>query len=316
MKYNLVIIMLFAFSSGGNAQKIKKEFFTREIQGITDNDNYLLQRKDGYYTNGVFFSYTWLPKKLTVKRKLTSLEIGQMIYTDRTRKIINRSEIDRPFTSYLYGRYKETSFSKKDNVLQWSVSAGTMGKSAGGEWLQMNYHTIINIYAFYGWEYQLKDAVGIDGNITYSPVIIPEKEKAFVTLKPVLSANLGTTFTNANLGLMLQAGFFERNHQSALWNARLSHTEIKTRKHFELFGYYHPQLIYHAYNATVQGGLFLKDKGPLTSDIYHLMYQHKLALVYAERRFTVGLAAVYQTKEAKIQKANQRYGSLSLAYRF
>ena len=316
IKYRLAVMMFFIFSITAFSQKIKPQFFSKEIYGITDNDNYLLQKKDGYYTNGVFFTYTWLPKKAKDKRKLTSVEIGQTIYTDRTRKIINRSQIDRPFTGYLYGKYKETFFGKKEDVLQWSVALGTIGKNSGGEWLQKHYHSIINIYSFYGWEFQLNNAIGLDGNFTYAPVILPQKENTYVTLKPILAANIGNTFTNANIGLMLQAGFFERNSQSALWNARLNSNAVKTKRHFELFGYYHPQLVYQAYNATVQGGLFLKDKGPLTSDISHWMYQHKLALVYAERRFTVGLAAVFQTKEAKIQTAFQRYGSLSMGYRF
>src|SRR4051812_43999142 len=148
MKYRLAAIMLFIFSVTGTAQKTKRQLFTKEIYGITDNDNYLLQKKDGYYTNGVFFTYTWLPGKLSNRRKLTSVEIGQTIYTDRTRKIINRSQIDRPFTGYLYGKYKETFFGKGDDVLQWSVALGTIGKNSGGEWLQKHYHTIINIYSF------------------------------------------------------------------------------------------------------------------------------------------------------------------------
>ena len=316
MKYCFALQVFFLLSATASCQKARPEFFTREIYGMTDNDSYLLQRKDGYYTNGVYFTYTWLPGKNSKKRKLTGVEIGQAIYTDRTRKILNRSQIDRPFTGYLYGKYKETWFGNCDGVLQGSIALGTIGKNSGGEWLQKHYHSIIHIYSFYGWEYQLKNAVGVDANLTWSPVILPEKEGTKFTLKPVMAANLGTTFTNLNLGVIWQAGFFEKNQQSALWNARLNSKGSAVRRHFELFCYYHPQLIYQVYNATVQGGLFLNDKGPLTSDIYHWMYQHKLAVVYAERRFTVGLAAVFQTKEATIQTAFQRYGSLSLGYRF
>jgi lipid A 3-O-deacylase len=290
--------------------------YASEISLRSDNDNYLLDLKDGYYTNGLFIQYNYVAKN-TSKRKINSIEIGQQAFTSRNFKMNALGQYDRPFAGYLFGRFQQTTFSKKDDVLQIGIEAGAIGKVSAAEQVQSQYHKLISIYKTTGWEYQVRSEVGLNVMLKWSPAVSLSKNKSEkFSIKPVAEAMLGTTFTNASVGTIFQFGLFEKNAFSSLWNATVSRDNSNRKGTHELFFYFHPQFTIHAYNATVQGGLFRHDKGEFISDIYHTMYRHRIGFVYADARITTTLEADYLTKEAKTQQVQQRYASLRFAYRF
>ena len=70
------------------------------------------------------------------------------------------------------------------------------------------------------------------------------------------------------------------------------------------------------YNATLQGGMFRKDKGPVTASIEPWLYQHRVGLMFASRPISAVLAIVHRTKEARTMRRAENYGSILLSYRF
>ena len=56
--------------------------FKREISLISDNDNYNVQKRDGYYTNGFNFSFQKLavPYDPRTQKVIMRYEIGQKIF--------------------------------------------------------------------------------------------------------------------------------------------------------------------------------------------------------------------------------------------
>ena len=58
----------------------EKKFLHKELAFTTDNDAFLLQKKDAYYTNGVYIQYRFADTH-TVRKKIHAFEIGQMIFT-------------------------------------------------------------------------------------------------------------------------------------------------------------------------------------------------------------------------------------------
>ena len=295
------------------AQQKKLECFTKEWSFTNDNDAYLFQEKDAYYTNGFFLKLTTAGKE--EGNKITrSYEIGQMIYTPLLRKTTGPSDIDRPYCGYLFLKYHQSQFLKNDGLLQLTASLGMLGSASYGEDVQNGYHTLLKYARFGGWQYQVQNAVGIDIGIEYARTVI--EDSLWIKLVPVAQMNLGTTFTNAKLGAYLCIGRFEKNNNSALWNARVQNKATYIRRKYELFVYWYPQCIFQGYNATVEGGLFSKGSGAVLGKTAPWMFQQNLGVCYAQGRWTTKLELVYQSREAVAQINTHQYGSMELGYRF
>jgi hypothetical protein len=315
MRKLVVALIVFCFAVSASAQKKFPALYKKEFRIITDNDAYLLRKKDGYYTNGIFLQYNWVSRHAA--KEVNSIEIGQRMYTSRNRFMVSLAEYDRPFAGYLYGKFQRTVFNEKEDAFRFSVSAGTIGPNSMADQLQKNYHRLIGIYKTYGWDVQVKNEIALNASFTWSPVVLqPKTNNELFAVKPVLTANVGNTFTNAEVGSIFQLGLFENNSNSALWNASVQSHNRNIKRGFEVFAFFHPQLIATAYNATVQGPLLRKDKGVFTSDIHRAQYRHRLGFVVVQNHITAGADFIFETKEAKTQKAFQRYGSFHIGYRF
>jgi lipid A 3-O-deacylase len=284
--------------------------YSKEISFKTENDAYLLNLNDAYYTNGFFLNYGWAKQKANHK-KMQSVELSQMIFTPLNRTATLPVDMDRTYCGYLSLKYMQTRFQAK-HIIQFGGNIGIVGKASGGEWMQNWYHDLIGFAKFKGWQYQIANAVGVDLNLSYATNIY---NKGVLKLAPVLQANLGTLHTNAKVGMYTVFGVFEKNENSALWNARIDGKTTTRNRHNELFLYWYPQLITQGYNATLQGGRGVKNSQQLTQDIAPTMFQQAWGLCYAEARWTMRLELVYQSKETPAQTKAQRYGVIQLCYR-
>lgn len=287
--------------------------FAREFSFTTENDAYLFHKNDAYYTNGFFFALK-TAKERNGKKSISGWELGQMIFTPLIRKTVTPADIDRPYCGYLFLKFSETKFPGYNSVLQYNGGLGQVGQASWGEGMQNSYHKLLGYGRFTGWQYQVQNALGVDLGVTFAHTLL--QDSSWIKFMPVVQANLGMNFTNARLGAYLCMGSFENNANSALWNARVQTASIPTRKNYELFVYWHPEIIFQAYNSTVQGGMFSKGSGAVLKDIETLMFQQNLGICYAEGRWTTQLAYIFQTREAVSQKDPHGYGSMQVSYRF
>jgi lipid A 3-O-deacylase len=287
--------------------------FSREISFTNENDAYLFRKHDAYYTNGIFFRLSTAKEK-NQKKIIRSYELGQMIYTPLIRKTQNETDIDRPYCGFLFAKYSRTAFSENDDVFQYSGTLGVVGDMSLGEDMQNSYHKLLGYGRFTGWQYQVENAVGFDIGVSYAKTIW--EDPAWIKLVPQVQASLGSNYTYAKLGMNLVVGAFEKNSNSALWNARITPNGNKFRRKSEFFLYWYPELVLQGYNATIQGGLFSSGSGQaVLSEPERLMWQNTIALCYAQRRWTAKFAWTIQDKEALSQKTTQQFGSLQLCYR-
>src|SRR6478609_7005245 len=141
------------------AQNVSQETYAKEISFTTENDAYLFQHKDAYYTNGVFFAIRSAQEKKG-KKLIQGLELGQMIFTPLIRKTEGPADIDRPYCGYLFLQYNQTRFTSKRSVLQLKISIGEVGNASWGEGLQNSYHKLLGYGRFSGWQYQVQNAFG------------------------------------------------------------------------------------------------------------------------------------------------------------
>ncbi len=287
--------------------------FTREVSFTTENDAYLLQKSDAYYTNGFIFSLRTAKEKNGQKR-IAGYELGQMIFTPLIRKTAGPQDIDRPYCGYLYLNFSQTRFLQKEAMLQFNLTVGEVGQASMGEDVQNGYHKLLNYARFTGWQYQVQNALGVDLGINYARTLA--EDSSLFKLVPVVNASLGLNYTNASLGSYLCVGSFEKNSNSALWGGRVQTKATSLQRKYELFGFWYPQVIWQGYNATIQGGLLNKgNSGAVLSEAERWMFQHSIGICYAASRFTGKLAFIFQSKEAVTQKMAQQYGSFEVSYR-
>ncbi len=314
MRKQILIYLFFLLAITTHAQNVKPGAYSKEISFTTDNDAYLFNKNDAYYTNGFFFELRTAKEK-NEKKIIQAYEVGQMIYTPLDRKTTGPTDIDRPYCGYLFFQYKRTSFPKNNAVLQYTAGVGEVGMASGGEAVQNGYHKLLGYGRFTGWQYQVQNAFGADVGATYAKTFL-DHDSSWLKLMPVAQANLGMNFTNARLGTYLCIGMFENNSNSALWNAHVQAGSKNIRRKYELFFYWYPQVILQGYNATVQGGLLSKGtSAAVLAEIARWMFQENIGLCYAQGRWSTNIAYIYQTKEAVSQTKAQRYVSAQVSYR-
>ncbi len=287
--------------------------YSREFTFTTENDAYLLQKKDAYYTNGVSFNLR-TAKEIKGERVISSYELGQKIYTPLIRKTTAPKDIDRPYCGYLYLRYAQTRFPANDAILEYQATLAQVGQASLGEDLQNSYHKMLGYARFTGWQYQVQNALGIDAGVTYAQTLL--QDSSLFKFVPVVEASLGMNNTYASIGTYFCLGAFERNQESALWNTRLQKGALHNDRKFELFAYWYPQVLFQGYNVTVQGGLLTKDQGAVLADPEPVMFLQHIGLCFAAGRFTTRLALIIQSKETTTQTNPHQYGSVQLSYRF
>jgi len=315
----IMIVRLFVYIMGPalfattlKAQDAHAPVFGKEISFTTENDAYLLQKKDAYYTNGVFFSFSKADEKKQNKR-VKNYQLGQMIFTPISKKATPLSEIDRPYCGLLFLKYAETRFQKNGSVFQFNIAATQLGPASWGEGLQNSYHKLFGYSRFNGWQYQVQNALGADIGAAYAQTVL--QDSSWCKLVPQAAVNLGTTYTNASLGTYIVIGSFEKNNSSTLWNAGVSVASEKRNRKAEVFVYWYPQIIYQVYNGTVQGGLLNKGSGAVLGTPEKWMYQQSIGFCYSARKWAIKVAWIYQTKEAVSQSRDQEYVSFTTSFR-
>lgn len=319
-------LLLFTFPSfiycqkiSGNSKNYHKEFYL-----TSENDAYCLQGKDYYYTDGIYFGFCyvtdpkkfkWL-KKTIIKKMINTFELRQDIYTPRSGSV--QALEDRPFTGYLALTFNKYIFSQKNNLVELGTSIGTIGPNALGKDLQTTYHSIFGFYNVEGWDTQLRNELSLNFNaLLLKPIIKGSKEKRFFNLDGYTKAQLGNAFTNISLGGLLRLGSAENNWNSSHWRARISRTnDAAPVLDHELYFFYEPLVTLQAYNATIQGGMFIKNKGPVTGDIKPFVFTNQIGIRYAENRWTTALIYIAKSKEAARQIENDKFCSIQLVYLF
>ncbi|HEX8462420.1 MAG TPA: lipid A deacylase LpxR family protein [Segetibacter sp.] len=316
--WNCFFISLF-FVSTANSQRLKKQKFDKQITLTEVNDLFALRWTDGYYTNGLAIQFSKLNKSTSEGVKtIFNYEIGQKIFTPGIRELYVITEIDRPITGYLYGKFTVNKYKAKNKFYSYGLSVGTIGSNALGQQVLDLVHPLGGINSNqwdWIWRYQLKNEIGANLHGSFAKSIINYSSLPFIKVIPKTDVTLGTTFSNITQSIILQSGIMNDMANNSYWNSLSRSSDNNDSKH-EIFLFYQPQLMYQAYNATVQGGMFRKDKGGITSEVNPFVVLHEFGIMAAIRRYTASFHYTYQTKETKLQENNHRYGKVQVAYRF
>ncbi|WP_255539689.1 lipid A deacylase LpxR family protein [Parapedobacter sp. ISTM3] len=307
------VAVLFFVYTGGLAQHTPRS----EFNFRNDNDLYLFNKQDQYYTNGVFFNIRKTVDSVSLSpnevNRLWGITIGQKIYNAYTAHIRYIEEVDRPITAYLFLAVDIDRYFANESFVSLAGEVGTIGQRAFGRQLQEGIHNVLNLYEIAGWEYQLENAFGIDAAVQYGRLLYRNARQWF-DLSAGAEAKLGLNHTGLSVAPTIRLGRLNPLHQSAYTSSRLQ-TKAKPVGD-ELFFYYSPLLNFVGYNATLQGGMFLRDKGPVTHDPARWVWYNQFGVMYARSALTLRLHYIFYTKEVPGMFFRHRYGSVGMSYRF
>jgi hypothetical protein len=306
---------------------------SNEIGLETDDDSYLAQGSDRYYTAGTFIYYRHalrVDSSLYLQNKVLGFELGQKLFTPQSGSINyanvpvyddpkydNPAYVDRPFAGYLYVGTNLNLLYKDESNLKLSAQVGVVGPAALGRQTQETLHSLVSLYHPSGWEYQIDNDFEVNLSAEYNK-LFARNSWGDVTLASYL--NVGNGFTGAGIGPMFRLGDFnqlfnsESTQSTAIKSANF--TPLHSR---ELFFYYKPQLNLVLYDATVQGSLF-NARSPTSMEITltpeRFVFSNQFGVGYSGKRFVIDFAAVFHTKDVEQMVQSHQWGDLTVLYRF
>lgn len=303
-----------AFNIQTQAQNFKNEFGFK-----SDNDSYLAQGSDRYYTNGLFINFRHALDQKQLKegleKKTYEISLGQKMYNPISGYAPDPAKQDRPFAGYLYASAGMNWFYSNESILKTSVEIGTTGPNSLAEDGQELLHKTVGFYALDGWQYQIKNEMAVNLSAAYTRLLHRAPNNA-IDFSFEGYANAGTTFSGAGAGILFRAGGLNQLFNSAYTNAVIGNNP-KTRALVkrEVFFYAKPQLNFIAYDATIQGSMF-NNNSPVTFGAKPIVFAQQLGFNYSSQRFTFDFGMIFKTKEVKSTAKAHQYGSISMFYRF
>jgi hypothetical protein len=244
------------------------------------------------------------------------LEAGQKIFNPQSGSIPNSIYIDRPFAGYLYAGASLNLLYHSENNLKLSLQGGTIGPASLAQEAQELIHNVAGFYEIDGWQWQVNNEFGLNATAEYNYFL-----NRFANNKIDLTANsyinMGNTFSGAGAGFTVRTGNINPLFKSASSQSRISeNASLRDFAEKEFFFYAKPMLNYVIYDATIQGGLFTKDKGPFVFEAKPFVFSQQVGAMYSHNRITIDFSMLLKTKEVISNAKSHKYGSFALFYRF
>jgi len=290
-----------------------------EIGLQTDNDSYLFQGSDRYYTDGIFLFYRHALKTSnnpSLQNKVLGFDLGQKIYNPQTGNIPSANTVDRPFAGYLYAGASLNLLYKNESNLKLGAQIGVIGPAAGGEGTQKFIHDTFGFYPINGWKYQIQNAFQLNLSAEYNR-LLTRSDGFDVSVSAY--GNLGTGFTGAGAGPLFRLGKLGQLFNSISTQSTAIAKENAKESKGELFLHYKLQFNYVAYDATIEGGLFNKQQtGSLevTRVPNRAIFSNQVGVSFVSKRWVIDYTANFPTSAVKPQHYSQQWASVTLLYRF
>lgn len=312
----LVIALLLCLTAG----QLYAQNRTQEFGFQSDNDSFLAQGSDRYYTNGLFLFYRrgMNFKNVKLANKVLGIEIGQKLFNAQSGGVPDSTYIDRPFAGYLYAGVNINYLFRNESNFKIGLQAGVIGPSAKGEAVQKVIHNTFGFYTLNGWQYQIRNNAQLNLSAEYNKLLIRNQ---WFDLSASAYGNAGTGFNGAGAGPLLRFGNFNQLFNSVSTQSTATRNSIAPLHQKELFLHYKPTFNYVGYDATIQGSIFTKENEEPTSEITskpnHTVFSNQVGLTYGGTRWIFDATATFNTREVKTQVINgHQWGSITIMYRF
>ena len=218
----------------------------------------------------------------------------------------------------LFGNFGVEKFYTNETILKYNVSLGVIGSNAFGKELQKFIHDIYGFKDAMGWKYQIKNALALNGNVTYIKSLV--KDASFKNdINWVNTLNAGTVFTDISTGFYFRIGLvsLQKSLNSIAFGGNLNDASTSFDNEKEVFLFIKPMFSYVLYDATIQGS-FLNKNSPVTFSVMPFKFSLETGIRFTANRFNFGYSVHYHTKKLKsvrVPKGNF-YGSIQINYQF
>ncbi len=243
--------------------------------------------------------------------------IGQSIFTPEDTELRRAPADQHPYAGWLYGEYALLA-QGENSINQLYFQLGVVGPSAGGEWVQNNFHDLIGSAEAEGWDDQLDDEPGI--LIGYDTKLRALAEARAIglgiDLTPDFGVELGNVMTQATAGLTLRIGT----------DLADDYGPPRIRPSLAGSGFFTPTSTFSAYVfAGVQGravarNIFLDgnsfDDDSPSVDKRYFVADFQAGLVTQFKDVQVSYTYVQRTEEFKTQDDPQRFAAITFAFKF
>lgn len=313
MRFKLILLLCFIGTTN-----VWGQTHSSEIGLQTDNDAYLTQGSDKYYTNGFFLHYRHALKtsdNSLLQNKVVGFELGQKIFNAQAGRIPEARYIDRPIAGYLYAGANLNLLYKNESNLKFGAQLGIIGPASLAQEAQTFIHNTFGLYPIDGWQFQIKNSVQVNLSAEYNKLLT---RASWIDLSLTSYANIGTGFNGAGAGPLVRIGNFNQLFNSFSTQSTAIVNTVKPLHKQEFFFYYKPQFNLVAYDATIQGGIF---KSPaiypeITGKIKPAIFSQEFGLAYAGGRWILNAAAHTRSKESNYMLTPHKWGSVTILYRF
>ncbi len=313
MKFKILFSISLLLSCVAMAQN---KSYRNEIGFQTDNDGFLGRGQDRYYTAGNFLYFN---HALTVTdtnylaNKILGFEIGQKIYTPQSGLILAPGYIDRPFAGYLYIGSSLNLLYKNESNLRIEAQIGFVGPHAYGKETQDLIHKTFGFYTPDGWEYLVQNDFEINLSAQYNHLLfrIDNVDMSFNSY-----VNAGTGFTGLGAGGIIRLGTLSPLYNSISTSSTVSKNKANTKG--ELFLYYKPLVNVIAYDATIQGSMFMSNaaKSEVVSTIEPVVLSQQIGGDLVKGHWVIDASAIFQSHTTKNMVKTEQWGTLTFLYRF
>lgn len=297
---------------------------------VWENDYFA--NTDRNYTNGVRLSYLSGFKKPHGFTKFCAenllgagpetgirrgFAVGHSIFTPEDTLASNPLPGQHPYAGWLYGEYSVV-VEQPHSIDQVTIQAGIVGPAAGGEWVQNNWHQLINGAQVNGWDNQIGNEPGLV--VSYDRIIRAERalgdSSLSVDVAPTFGVSLGNIETQGRLGLMFRFGDDLRN----------DYGPPRVRPSLAGGGFFSPADDFSwyvfagaegraiAHSIFLDGSLFDDNDPSVPSKV--LVGDFQGGLVMQFRRAQIAYTYVLRTKEFDGQPNSQQFGAVSISAKF
>lgn len=284
--------------------------YTNGFRASYLSDTFVRNGPEGYIAKNIF----GIDQTAAVRR---GIAIGHSIFTPQDIGETGPLPDQHPYAGWLYGEYSAV-IDRKDEVDQISLQIGIVGPSAKGEFIQNNVHDEIGSPEARGWDNQIRDEIGV--------VLAYDKRLRSIArlgdddlgldLTPNFGATVGNVHTNARAGLTLRVGQDLRNDFGPP-RVRPSQGGAGYFNPIDDFSWYvfagvEGRVVGH--NIFLDGSLFDKSSPSVDSNRFVADFQGGAVIQYGSTQ--LALTYVERTDEFKTQDERQRFGALSLSFKY
>ncbi|MBI1364723.1 MAG: DUF2219 family protein [Alphaproteobacteria bacterium] len=297
---------------------------------VVENDYFA--NTDENYTNGLRLAYVSgqrEPEGLSafIARKILGagrdarirkgFAFGQSIFTPQDLSATAPLPEQHPYAGWLYGEYMVV-VQQDDRIDQFTIEAGVIGPSAGGEFVQNHWHTLIGGETAKGWDNQIGDEPGLVLSYDHQRRALLEFGDAGfgADLTPSFGFSIGNIQDNARVGLTMRIGRDLTNDYGPprVRPSLAGAGYFSPTHHFSWYFFAGAEARAVAYDAFLDGRMFHPGDPSVPSKAFVGDFQG--GLVTQIRRVQIAYTYVLRTEEFTGQDGAQQFAAISLSAKF